>query len=198
VLNVTAVAPKAAGFLQLDAHGGTPVTAVNYAAGQSATGLALTGVDSSRRIDVTTHGSTDVVIDVVGYFAASDSSDGPGAFVAVPPSRIVDSRSGTGVSAGVKSGAVTFTVPTSLVPAGAAGVLLNISPITPSGTSYVTLKATGASSSSTILNVTKGQSLTALSITSLSSGNQATLTLAGFSANVVVDVVGYYASAPSA
>jgi hypothetical protein len=72
-LNVTAVAPTVAGFLQMYPTGGSPptVSAVNYTANQVRGNNGIVGLDATGRFDIRAgqaSGTVDVVVDVAGYF----------------------------------------------------------------------------------------------------------------------------------
>ena len=192
VLAVTAIHPTASSYLQMGPAGGAETTAVNFVRNQSQSGLAYVPTSASGGIDITPAAKTDVAVDVVGYLAKPAAGSTTGAYVPVAATRIADSRGGTPLPAGKKTGDVTITIPAGDVPAGATSAVLDVSVISPSASSYVTLKATGGSSASTILNVTRGQSLTAIALTKTSPSGQITLHLAGFTSDLVVDLVGYY------
>ncbi|GAC1445334.1 MAG: hypothetical protein NVSMB55_25850 [Mycobacteriales bacterium] len=196
VLDVSAVDPRGTGWLRVAPAGSTPTTtALNYTAGHGVTGLVVTAADTQRQVDVSTYaGATDLTIDVVGYYTASAQTGGHWSPMA--PARVVDTRSGTGAPAGPVSGSVTFTVPSS-VPPDAAGVVLDVTAVTPSADGYLRLAPAGQPPTTTALNFQGGGSTTGLAITK-ATNNQVTVTIAGAPANLVVDLVGYYeGNAPS-
>ena len=105
-MNVTVTNTKGSGFLTLYPAGEATPTAsnVNYSAGQTVANSAIVPVGKNGEINVFNGGasakSTDVIIDITGYYATfEDSSDHFAAYIALPtPKRIVDTRNGTGVA----------------------------------------------------------------------------------------------------
>lgn len=92
-LNVTVTGSKAPGFLTVYPDGGsTPVASnVNFLTNQTIANAAITPVGADGKIRIL-NGSglpTDVVVDVVGYYSAASKS----AYVPVPPTRVIDTRS---------------------------------------------------------------------------------------------------------
>ena len=91
-LNVTAVAPQAGGYLTLYPDGANRPTAsnLNFGAGQVIANAVIVPVSSDGKIDVYNGsiGSTNVLVDVVGYYSASSTS----ALVPQIPVRVLDTR----------------------------------------------------------------------------------------------------------
>jgi len=127
VANVTIAGATAAGYVELS-PGSAPV------AGTSAANALVGGVSANRavigtqngRLTVRYQGGTAVVIvDVVGYF----TGDGSGArYTSVAPTRIVDSRSGTGVPGPVGPGGTTSVAAAGVgpIPATASSVMATL------------------------------------------------------------------------
>ena len=71
VLNVTATAPDAAGFLTVFPGGATrPLSSnLNYVKGQTIPNAVIVGLGPTGTVDIFSLASTHVVVDVVGYFA---------------------------------------------------------------------------------------------------------------------------------
>jgi lysozyme len=190
VLDVSAVDPRAAGWLRLAAAGSTPrTTALNYPRGHSVTGLAVTQTDSLRQVTVSIGGgSTDLAVDVVGYYTAGAGTGGH--WSPLPPRRVVDTRTGVGAPKGRAKGEMTFTLPDS-VPLDAAGVVLDVTAVDATGDGYLRLAAAGTAPTTTALNYEGGGSTTGLAITS-ATGRRVTVSLAGAPSDLVVDLVGFY------
>ena len=190
VLDVSAVGPTGSGYLRVAPAGSTPqTTALNYSAGSSTTVLAVTAMDSQRRVSLTTAGTpVHLVVDLVGYFT---SADGPGGrWVGLSPVRAADTRTGQGVPAGPLSGSVTLTLPAS-IPASATGVALNVTALSPGGAGYLRLAAAGVTATTTALNFDARGSTTGLALTRTHQG-QVTVTVNGAATGLAVDVLGYY------
>jgi hypothetical protein len=190
VINASVVDPTAAGYLRTAAAGATPLaTALNFSAGQSSTGLVVTTMDAARRTTATVYGGAGhVVLDAVGYYTASSGVGGH--WVALRPSRIADSRTGTGIGAGPQSGDVTVPLPDA-VPADAAGVVLNVSVVEPTRPGYLRVAPAGSTPTTTALNYPAVRSATALVMTR-AAAHAVTVALHGGAAQLVVDLVGYY------
>ncbi|MEV7834268.1 hypothetical protein AB0P12_27100 [Streptomyces subrutilus] len=91
-LNVTVTETKSAGHLTVFPSGGqAPSTSsVNFTAGQTVANAVIVPVGPDGRINVRNGatGSTDVIVDVTGYYSA----DGRAAYLPVEPRRMYDSR----------------------------------------------------------------------------------------------------------
>ncbi|MEH1168989.1 right-handed parallel beta-helix repeat-containing protein [Micromonospora sp. CPCC 205539] len=95
VLNVTATGPTANGFLTLFPYGGTAPTAshLNYVPGQTIPNLVTVPVVNGRvNIRSASSGTTHVVVDLAGWFSPSATQT----FVPLDPTRVLDTRDGTG------------------------------------------------------------------------------------------------------
>ncbi|MDP9830178.1 PLL family lectin [Kineosporia succinea] len=168
----------------------------------STTSALPVGVDG-KFVVKSSAGTVDVVIDVQGYFtSATSSTSGAGGFVPVTQTRLVDSRSDVGTTGGaIASGARrTITVPTSLVPASASAMYVNV--LVPSAGKTSTLwLAPGADQSTggNIFNYIDGHSSSGLSV-KLSGGKftvRASSTGGDIPVHVVIDVFGYWSSTPT-
>ncbi len=104
VLNVTATnATQAGGFLTVYPTGvALPNTStINFGAGQSVPNLVQVGIGNGGLISVYNYtGSTDVIIDVEGYFAPPSITSNAGGYIPITPVRVCDTRS---VQPGVSS-----------------------------------------------------------------------------------------------
>ncbi|MFL6165656.1 MAG: hypothetical protein ACJ710_05175 [Ornithinibacter sp.] len=97
VLNVTVVAPTAAGFVTLYPAGGARPTAssVNFNAGFTGANLVTVKLGTGGKVSIyNKSGSTHVVADVMGYYhaATSAATAGYGGYSGIEPTRILDSR----------------------------------------------------------------------------------------------------------
>ncbi len=93
-INVTATNASARGYLT--AHPcGQPrpmVATVNFAPGRPVASSAFVAADATRRICVYSSSPVDVIVDQTGAFSEGDGLR----FVAVPPTRVLDTRTGAG------------------------------------------------------------------------------------------------------
>jgi hypothetical protein len=180
VVNITAVNPTASGYLTAYAAGQTlPLAStVNFIAGQTIANeatitLGNAGFLNPGYIDIYNYqGSTDVVVDVQGYYALSNTLND---VVGVPfgsyyypisylspvtsaldnaPVRVLDTRpasgqQGAGETIGPDSqitffpGTSSFAPSLTLVPLNATAVVLNLTEATETASSYLTAWATG-------------------------------------------------------
>ncbi|MFJ6673268.1 PKD domain-containing protein [Actinosynnema sp. NPDC091369] len=102
LLTVTVVDPRAPGHLTLYPFGeATPQTSnLNYTAGQTITNSVVAPLGPDGYLALYSNATTDVVIDVVGYFAPFGRSY----LLPVAPFRAVDTRTGIGGPAGALPG----------------------------------------------------------------------------------------------
>ncbi len=121
-----------------------------------------------------------------------------GSFVALSPSRLLDTRDGTGAGPGaVGPGGVVDVQVTGRggVPSSGVGaVILNVTAVTPSGSGYLTVFPTGgAVPNASNLNFTAGQVVPNLVVAKVGAGGKVSIraTSPG-STHVVADVAGYF------
>ncbi|CAA9335542.1 MAG: hypothetical protein AVDCRST_MAG16-1549 [uncultured Frankineae bacterium] len=130
-VNVTAVAPSAAGYVTVHPSG-TPrptVSNLNLARGVTAGNLVTvqTGTaTASRAITLyNSSGSTHLLVDLAGYYSAASASP----FTASTPTRMLDTRRAVGVTTTTpvrSGGTVNVDVRAAGVPAGAKAVVFNL------------------------------------------------------------------------
>lgn len=201
VLNVTTTNTSAPGYLAVFPAGtGTQplVSNLNWAAGQTIANLVAVPVGSNGQVTLFSSTHTDVVADLQGFFGGS--SNASGGYVALRPNRITDTRAASGLAnAGQTLGAgSTLSVQVAGaggVPSGATAAILNVTVTNTSGSSYLTAYPAGATQPlASNLNWTAGRTIANRVIVPLGSGGRVSLFNAAGSADVVVDVSGYYSS----
>ncbi|MCC6988734.1 MAG: hypothetical protein IT181_07035, partial [Acidobacteria bacterium] len=133
-LNVTAVDPKDDGFLTVfPCAAGRPNTSnLNPAAGVTRANLAVVPVDANDNVCIYTYAETDVVVDMAGTWAPNDG----GAFQAVTPTRVIDSRIGQGATRLTPDTVATLTI--GGVPGGATAVHVNATEVGAVGAGFLT------------------------------------------------------------
>ncbi|MET8311355.1 hypothetical protein ABZV00_31805, partial [Micromonospora sp. NPDC005173] len=115
VLNVTVTGPTTAGFVTVYPTGSTRPTAsnLNFTAKQTIPNLVVAKVGTGGAINLYngSSGTVHLVADVAGYYLGGTPST-PGAFVPLSPSRLLDTRDGTGgpKAAVAAHGTVSLTV----------------------------------------------------------------------------------------
>ncbi|MER5637599.1 right-handed parallel beta-helix repeat-containing protein [Kitasatospora sp. NPDC002227] len=195
VLNVTAVNPSQAGYLTVYPLGpGRPATSnVNFTAGQTVPNLVTVPVGDQDKIVIDNFaGTTDVVVDVMGYYQADAGSR----FDAVAPSRLLDTR---------KSAAVGPDASTSIqvrgaagVPADATAVVLNLTSTGSDAGGYLTAYASGTARPGTSnLNFTAGQTVANQVVVPIGADGKVSVYNRFGHTQVVADVFGYYSPTAS-
>jgi hypothetical protein len=197
VLNVTATDPTAVSYLTVWPTGdGRPLaSSVNMNPGQTVPNLIIARVGAGGRVSVFSNaGSTHVVIDVLGAFT-------PGAtarFVPVSPARALDTREGVGASRARVGGS---PLPLRLagrsgVPAsGVSAVLLNMTVVSPSTGTYVTVFPSGRERPlASNLNATAGQVVPNMVLARLGPDGGASIYNNSGDLDLVADVMGYFTS----
>ncbi len=199
VLNVTAVPHGPLGYVTLWPNNGQSapiVSALNAPTGQTTANLAVVPPGSDGQINAIASNDTDLVIDVVGYFAAP--APGGLAMVTQAPCRAFDSRQSPGTPlAGQSTTEIPILGAACGVPSGAQGVWVNATAVPPGPLGYLTMFGDtgggepGVPSVST-LNALDGQVTSNLAILPTSPG-QADDAFVSNTTHLVVDVYGYLA-----
>jgi hypothetical protein len=148
VLNVTAVDPTAAGFLTVFPEGTTmpTVSNLNFAAGTIAPNLVTVGLSASGMVSIYLNtGSTNVVVDVEGYYVSPVTTSG--LYNPLPPSQAFGSLASGGVMVAGQTQAVTVAGATAAdgVPATANAVVLNVTAAHATLPSFLTVFPAGVS-----------------------------------------------------
>jgi hypothetical protein len=100
-LNVTVTGASGPGFVQVFPTGQASIGASSNlnieAAGQTIPNLVVVPVGNGGKVTIYTQGGGDVLADVFGYFTTS-STTAAGRYIALAPTRLLDTRSGQGVA----------------------------------------------------------------------------------------------------
>ncbi|MDX6265471.1 MAG: large repetitive protein, partial [Frankiales bacterium] len=188
-LNVTAVQPSNTATLEVfNSALTTPRTGnVHMKVGQSANNLVIARLGSGNRLKIrTTLGSTDVVVELAGWYDAS----APGLFRPLLPQRLFGPLR---MGATAKDTRVTGDSPGFGVPANATALVLDTSAFAPTATTYLITYGTGPTPGISTLSVFKGKSSSGATLTRPgTSGAVRVRNVAGVS-TVSLDLFGYYA-----
>ncbi|MDO8392695.1 MAG: hypothetical protein Q7V57_19640 [Actinomycetota bacterium] len=204
VLNVTAVTPATEGFLTVyPADQPRPSASnLNFVAGQIVPNLVTVRVGDDGKIAIFNFaGPVDVVADVAGYY--TDQPVSGGRFNAVSPTRLLDTRDGTGRGGNTApvgpGGSIELQVQgAGPVPAGATAVALNVTVDVPTGYSFVTVWPTGQPlPTASNLNFVPGLTVANMVIAKVGAGGKVSLFNLTGNVHVIADVVGYFASTGS-
>jgi hypothetical protein len=193
ILNVTVTNTSAAGVLTVWPAGSVRPLAsnLNWVAGQTVPNRVFVPVGSGGQVSIFNFaGSTDVVVDVSGYF--TDGTATGKQFTSVSPLRLIDTRL-TGQTLGA-AGKVTLQISgLTGVPSGATAVILNVTVTNTNAPSYLTVyPSTVALPTASDLNWVGGQIVANMAVASLGSTGAITFFNAGGSSDVVVDLAGWF------
>jgi hypothetical protein len=198
VLNVTATNPTSPSFLSLWPSGEPQpgVSNLNFTSGQTVPNLVTVPVGDDGAVAVyNERGATDVIFDIAGYYSDFGGTRGD-RFRALTPSRVLDTRSGTGRPAG-SVGTSSFNLQVSGVggvpAAGATAVVMNVTVTNPTAGSYLTIYPDGqALPNVSNLNYLATQTVPNLVIVQLPANGKISFANAFGRTDVIADVVGYY------
>jgi hypothetical protein len=197
VLNVTAARESTAGYFTVFPTGaGLPVASnLNWTAGVTVPNRVIVPIGTGGMVSVFNGlGTADLVVDVNGYF--TDPSATGASFTPLVPARIIDTRYSSPVRAGtplVLTVAGNGGVPTLGSGTPPTAVVLNVTVARPSTASFLTVWPDGASTpTSSDLNYVGGQVVPNLVVVKLGTGGKIDILNGYGSADVIVDVVGWY------
>jgi endonuclease/exonuclease/phosphatase family metal-dependent hydrolase len=194
VLNLTATAATSGGYLTAYPAGvaRTSASSLNFVPGRSTANGVIVKVGTGGKVSLYVSAGTHLVGDVQGWFPTSSD------LTALTPSRLLDTRNGTGADAAVVPAgghldlAVTGRggVPTS----GVTAVVLNVTATQSATAGFVTLGATGdARTTATNVALVPGRSIANRVIVPVGDGGKVTLSSTAKS-HLIADVVGYLSS----
>ncbi|MFN8039999.1 MAG: M4 family metallopeptidase [Acidimicrobiales bacterium] len=212
VVNVTVTGATATSHLSVYPAGRwTDASNLNFTAGQTIPNLVTVpigndsigeGQTSDGWITVfNSSGFVHVIVDVVGYYG--DDAGGV-ELTAVTPFRLLDSREGNGTAPAPWTGGETRDVQVtgvtgSGVPAtGVAAVVLNVTAVTPSAESFLSVWPTGLGRPLVSnLNFPAHRTIPNLVVVKVGAGGKVSVYDNSGAVDVVADVVGYYSARPS-
>jgi RHS repeat-associated protein len=200
VLNVTALGGTAtSSYVTTYPEGTTRPTAstLNFNTGETVSNLAMATLGSTGKLALyNAAGTVHLLVDVVGYYTTGTTADG-GYKPLATPTRALDTRYGTGapqakVGAG---GEVALQVTGSAgVPAtGVAAVVLNLTAVGGTATSYLTAYPDGTSRPITSnLNFTAGDTTANAAIVKVSPSGTIRLYNDAGQVDLIADITGYF------
>lgn len=200
-LNVTVTNPTGTGYLTVFPAGQPRPTAsnLNFVPGQTIPNMGVVAVGRSGQISVfNSSGSSDVIVDVLGWFPVGAS------FTGVDPARLLDTRADSPTIDDSFAGAGPVSANSAVqfiasgrggVPAdGVGAVALNVTVTNPAGPGFLTVYPAGADRpTASNLNFTPGLTIPNMVIVPLGAGGQVSLyNGSGGIADVIVDVLGWF------
>lgn len=200
IVNVTAVNPAAAGFVQLyaSAAGVQPggYSNLNFAAGETAANLAIVPIGPDGGIIAYTSAEADLIIDVIGWFTGPGSiTTTDGMFVPVTPQRLVDTRAGGSLTPGTTDTRNLASL-AGLNRDQVAAVFVNATIVESAQPGYLQLYPTGRSTPGASSNVnvtTPGATRPNATITALDDGRVSVHHDAG--GHYLIDLAGWFLAA---
>ena len=201
-LNVTVTAPTAANYLTVFPSGVARPTAsnLNFAAGQTIANMVIAKVGADGKIAIFNNaGSTQVLVDVVGWFPAVSEYTG------IVPQRFLDTRvcglcvtidgqyQGLGSLSPAQAYPLQITGRGAIPASGVGSVALNVTVVGSTASNYLTVYPFGATQPiASNLNFVAGQTIPNMVIVKLGPGGKITLFNKSGETPVVVDVVGWF------
>ena len=196
------------GYLTAYPQGGSAPLAsnVNFQAGETVASRAVVALSGTGQIDIVANTTTDVIVDVAGYYGSSGSSYTP-----MTPTRIADTRCATSPQPPAcgpenlpsqnaalgplgPAGDDTLAVAgLASVPADATAVVLNVTAVDTTSGSYLTAWPTGqARPTASDLNWSRGATVANLAVVEVGANGAISLYNNFGSTDVVIDIEGYF------
>jgi len=208
VLNVALVGATATTNLRAYASGSPmPVASnLNAAPGQTVASQVTTKLGNDGAVVLRNAvGQVGLVVDISGYYVPASGIAGNG-FAPLAPSRVLDTRNGTGGATGkVRAGSyrdlkVTGSVPvqgggTTSVPATASAVVLNVTALNAPGVTNIRVYPTptdGSVPTVSSINVAPGEVAPNLVTVKVGQGGRVRLYTATSDVDLLADIAGYY------
>ncbi|HUY57149.1 MAG TPA: IPT/TIG domain-containing protein, partial [Candidatus Micrarchaeaceae archaeon] len=205
VLNVT-VAPAADNGLISVFPTGTAVpiaSNINFAAGQTKAAGVEVALGRGGQVSLYNNsvGTTQLLVDVEGWYDTAAPSSGPGLYNPVAPARIVDTRSYSGNPTPYSGQTLGPGQSLQVTVAGAGGIpsvgpeaaVLNLTAVDETSVGDLRVFPTGASASTiSTLNFVPGQAIANQVVALLGTNGAVTISNSSGSVDVLVDVEGWY------
>lgn len=204
-LNITVTNPWEPGFLTVWPTGEPRPTAsnLNFVRAQTVPNMVVTPVGAGGQVSLyLSAGSSDVIVDVLGWFPTE------GGFTSLTPARLLDGRAegvtidGAMQATGKLRAGSTFDLPVrgrgGVASTGVGSVVLNVTVIGASDATYLTAWPSGTPRpTASNANVVPGETRANMVIVPLGASGDVSLYLYSGTADVVVDVMGWFPSGGS-
>ncbi|MGC4760046.1 hypothetical protein [Micromonospora trifolii] len=199
MVDVTAISPTANTFLTIYPDLTDPkASAMNASVGEVMSNSAVVEPGTNGKLAVrNAGGNVHIRVDVVGYFATATGSTGSG-FVPVDHTRVVDSRTGQGITAGTMPTRGTRTANIyggGLVPSSATAVMLDVVVIGATGNGWMTVGSSAAAE--TGIDYAKGATSLGMVVKLNPGASSVTLENRGSAVHVAITVQGYWTGSPT-
>jgi hypothetical protein len=190
VVNVTATDAAADGFLTVFPCAGAPpdTSNVNFVSGRAVPNQVLVGL-AAGQLCITTNQPANVLVDVSGFYAAPPV--GGGRFTPIVPGRLIDTRTATSKPP-ARTVVVVPVIGQPNIPANATAVALNVTVDGATGLGFLTVFPCAANTpDSSNVNYVGGLTVANSVTVGIGEGGHVCVYTEA-SANVLVDVTGYY------
>lgn len=191
VLNLTAVSPTASTYVSTFPSGSPLPTASNLNVGptQVRANLVLARLGANGQLAIfNSAGSTHMLADVVGWIPTGTS------YGSLAPSRLLDTRATLPLGPG-QSRDLTVTGRGGVPATGVGAVVLNVTAVAPTSTTYVTVHPSNtARPNASNLNLLRGDTRPNLVIVKVSPTGAVRLFNANGSTHLLVDIAGWFGS----
>ena len=189
--SMTAVNSDVDYFTVYPCAAGRPETSNLNARGAFATpNLVVAIPDANRQVCIFSHGRSDLIIDLGGWW-----SDGPNRFGSIAPQRVYDSRQ-PGLTVLNPLQVREVRIPSSVIPANSSAAVVNLTAANAVRPGFMTAFPCGQPApTASNVNFKTGEARAVGAIVGLGLGNTMCV-IADTTVHVIVDVTGFYASAP--
>jgi uncharacterized protein (DUF1501 family) len=193
VLNVTVTEPTNAGYVTVW-PAGEPLpkaSSLNFTAGETVPNLVITKVGSNGSVSLfNSDGATHLVVDLLGWFDVSGR--GPSGY-ASSPRRLMDTRDAS-AKVGPDSTMQLKVTDVAGVPSGAKAVVLNVTVVDPTETSFLTVYPMGQPlPTASNLNFTPGSTVPNQVIATVGESGKICIYNHSGQTHIIADLVGWYA-----
>ncbi|MEU2338638.1 PKD domain-containing protein [Streptomyces sp. NPDC013172] len=199
-LNVTDTGATASSYVSVYPDGAARPSAsnLNFQAGQANPNLVTVRAGADGYVDLyNAHGKVNLIADVEGYYTTAKPSiddDSMAGLATVPPTRVLDTRNGTGTAKGAVGprSTTTFTLPKYARGVATVGAVLNVTVTGGTSSGYVTVDCGGpAQPTASSLNYRAGQTASNLTVPCVSAGKVHVYNSAGH-VQLIADLQGLY------
>jgi len=199
-VNVTAVPPGGIGYLSLwPTNLPQPIVSILNSDGRVKANAAIVGAGDNNSVSIYTTDTTDIVLDINGYFVPANTNARALAFYPLPPCRVADTRNTNGPMGGpmLASGETrTFPVLSSScgIPSTAQAYSLNFTVVPPNGVGY--LSTWPAGSTQPVVSTLNSPGTIVANAAIVAAGTNGDIAVyASDNTDVVIDIDGYFAPA---
>jgi hypothetical protein len=198
VLNLTVTGGTSSGVVTVYCGSRPSTSNLNYRTGQAVSNLVVTKVCNGGAIEIYNGGGhVDLIADLQGLYTNSvvdGTSPWGSPFVPANPTRLLDTRNGTGAQAEPLGANSTLTVKVAGVDgvsADATAVLVNLTGVTPTTATHLTAYGAGSLPNVSNDNLSAGETRPVLAVVPVDANGYVHIHNANGSVNVVADLEGY-------